>query len=77
MDRLAHEVWLGFLWRMMFADDMVICSESREQVKKSLKRCVTSCFEELYMLNTTVAQTRHTVIHLLKVAGNWTSDHDF
>lgn len=38
MDRLAHEVWLGFLWRMMFADDMVICSESREQVKKSLKR---------------------------------------
>ncbi|KAI5090362.1 epoxide hydrolase 1 [Silurus meridionalis] len=38
MDRLTDEVRQESPWTMMFADDIVICGESREQVKKSLER---------------------------------------
>lgn len=38
MNKLTSEVRQQFLWIMMFADDTVVCSESREQVKKHLER---------------------------------------
>ncbi|KAK3565047.1 hypothetical protein QTP86_032472, partial [Hemibagrus guttatus] len=33
MDQLSEEVRQEYPWTMMFADDIVICSESREQVR--------------------------------------------
>ncbi|KAK3559181.1 hypothetical protein QTP86_005085 [Hemibagrus guttatus] len=36
MDQLSEEVRQESPWTMMFADDIVICSESREQVEESL-----------------------------------------
>ncbi|KAK3568400.1 hypothetical protein QTP86_005554 [Hemibagrus guttatus] len=38
MDQLSEEVGQESPWTMMFADDIVICSESREQVEESLER---------------------------------------
>ena len=38
MDRLTDEVRQESPWTMMFADDIVICGESRGQVEKSLER---------------------------------------
>ncbi|KAK3544908.1 hypothetical protein QTP86_029243 [Hemibagrus guttatus] len=38
MDQLSEEVRQESPWTMMFADDIVICSESREQVEENLKR---------------------------------------
>ncbi|KAK3513060.1 hypothetical protein QTP70_000945 [Hemibagrus guttatus] len=38
MDQLSEEVRQGSPWTMMFADDIVICSESREQVEVALER---------------------------------------
>ncbi|KAK3551479.1 hypothetical protein QTP70_017393 [Hemibagrus guttatus] len=38
MDQLSEEVRQESPWTMMFADDIVICSESREQVEESLER---------------------------------------
>ncbi|KAI5626129.1 hypothetical protein C0J50_14119 [Silurus asotus] len=38
MDRLTDEVRQESPWTMMFADDIVICCESREQVEESLER---------------------------------------
>ncbi|KAK3512852.1 hypothetical protein QTP70_028924 [Hemibagrus guttatus] len=38
MDQLSEEVRQESPWTMMFADDIVICSESREQVKQNLER---------------------------------------
>ncbi|KAK3510541.1 hypothetical protein QTP70_009875 [Hemibagrus guttatus] len=38
MDQLSEEVKQESPWTMMFADDIVICSESREQVEESLER---------------------------------------
>ena len=38
MDRLTDEVKQDSLWLMMFADDVVICSENREQVEENLDR---------------------------------------
>ncbi|RDD63985.1 hypothetical protein DU478_22590, partial [Thalassococcus profundi] len=38
MDRLTDEVRKESPWTMMFADDIVICSENREQVEESLER---------------------------------------
>ncbi|XP_065658457.1 uncharacterized protein LOC136082969 [Hydra vulgaris] len=38
MDRLTDEVRQESPWTMMFADDIVICSESREQVEVNLER---------------------------------------
>ncbi|KAK3570792.1 hypothetical protein QTP86_026343 [Hemibagrus guttatus] len=38
MDQLSEEVRQESPWTMMFADDIVICSESREQVKENLER---------------------------------------
>ncbi|KAK3558663.1 hypothetical protein QTP86_023102, partial [Hemibagrus guttatus] len=38
MDQLSEEVRQESPWRMMFADDIVICSESREQVEENLER---------------------------------------
>ena len=58
MDRLTDEVRQESPWTMMFADDIVICSESREQVEEHLEkwRCVlerrggkVSCRKTEYM----------------------------
>ncbi|KAK3556402.1 hypothetical protein QTP70_007982 [Hemibagrus guttatus] len=38
MDQLSEEVRQRSPWTMMFADDIVICSESREQVEENLER---------------------------------------
>ena len=38
MDRLTDEVRQESPWTMMFADDIVICSESREEVEEKLER---------------------------------------
>ncbi|KAK3565881.1 hypothetical protein QTP86_019641 [Hemibagrus guttatus] len=38
MDQLSEEVRQDSSWTMMFADDIVICSESREQVEENLER---------------------------------------
>ncbi|KAK3528155.1 hypothetical protein QTP86_023879 [Hemibagrus guttatus] len=38
MDQLSEEVRLESPWTMMFADDIVICSERREQVEENLER---------------------------------------
>ena len=38
MDKLMDDIRQESLWTMMFADDIVICSESWEQVEESLKR---------------------------------------
>ncbi|KAK3551343.1 hypothetical protein QTP70_015024, partial [Hemibagrus guttatus] len=38
MDQLSEEVRQESPWTMMFADDIVICSESREQVDENLER---------------------------------------
>ncbi|KAK3530487.1 hypothetical protein QTP86_024399 [Hemibagrus guttatus] len=38
MDQLSEEVRQESPWTMMLADDIVICSESREQVEKNLER---------------------------------------
>lgn len=38
MDRLADEVKLEFPLIIMFADNVLICSDSRGQVEESLKR---------------------------------------
>ena len=38
MDRLTDEVRQESPWTMMFADDIVICSESREQLEENLER---------------------------------------
>ncbi|KAK3550772.1 hypothetical protein QTP70_004610 [Hemibagrus guttatus] len=38
MDQLSEEVRQESPWTMMFADDIVICSESREQAEENLER---------------------------------------
>ncbi|KAK3555149.1 hypothetical protein QTP86_009988 [Hemibagrus guttatus] len=38
MDQLSEEVRQESPWTMMFADDIVICSESRDQVEENLER---------------------------------------
>ncbi|KAK3541961.1 hypothetical protein QTP86_008147 [Hemibagrus guttatus] len=38
MDQLSEEVRQESPWTMMFADDIMICSESREQVEENLER---------------------------------------
>ncbi|KAK3529743.1 hypothetical protein QTP86_003019 [Hemibagrus guttatus] len=38
MNQLSEEVRQESPWTMMFADDIVICSESREQVEENLER---------------------------------------
>ncbi|KAK3544010.1 hypothetical protein QTP70_033140, partial [Hemibagrus guttatus] len=38
MDQLSEEVRQESPWTMMFVDDIVICSESREQVEENLER---------------------------------------
>ncbi|KAK3506303.1 hypothetical protein QTP70_017471, partial [Hemibagrus guttatus] len=38
VDQLSEEVRQEFYWTIMFADDIVICSESREQVEENLER---------------------------------------
>ncbi|KAK3550940.1 hypothetical protein QTP70_010121 [Hemibagrus guttatus] len=38
MDQFSEEVRQESPWTMMFADDIVICSESREQVEENLER---------------------------------------
>ncbi|KAK3542137.1 hypothetical protein QTP86_016465 [Hemibagrus guttatus] len=38
MDQLSEEVRQESPWTMMFTDDIVICSESREQVEQNLER---------------------------------------
>ena len=37
MDRMTDEIREEAPWTMMFADDIVICSESKEQVEEKLE----------------------------------------
>ncbi|KAK3540790.1 hypothetical protein QTP86_001985 [Hemibagrus guttatus] len=46
MDQLSEEVRQESPWTMMFADDIVICSESREQVEENLERWMEVCAGE-------------------------------
>lgn len=39
MDRLLHKIRQESPWTIMFTDDIVICSECREQVEGSLETC--------------------------------------
>ncbi|KAK3507297.1 hypothetical protein QTP70_013557 [Hemibagrus guttatus] len=45
MDQLSEEVRQESPWTMMFADDIVICSESREQVEENLERWRDKLFQ--------------------------------
>lgn len=38
MDSLIYEVSQEYLWTIMFADNIVICSESMKQIEESLER---------------------------------------
>ena len=38
MDGLTSEVRQEYWWMIMFADDIAICSQSREQVEENLER---------------------------------------
>ena len=38
MDRMTDEIREEAPWTIMFADDIVICSESKEQVEEKLER---------------------------------------
>lgn len=38
MDILIYEVSQEYLWTIMFADNIVICSESMKQIEESLER---------------------------------------
>ena len=58
MDRLTHVVKQESLWTLMFADDIVICSESRQQLEENLERSrfalerkgmIVSCSKTEYM----------------------------
>ena len=40
MDRLTDEVRREPLWTMLFADDIVICEETREEVERRLECCM-------------------------------------
>ena len=40
MDRMTHDIREEAPWTMMFADDIVICSESKEQVEEKLERWI-------------------------------------
>ena len=37
MDRIMDEVWRKPLWTMLFADDIVICEETRKEVERRLE----------------------------------------
>ena len=39
MDRITDDIREEAPWTMMFADDIVICSESKERVEEKLERC--------------------------------------
>ena len=39
MDRTTEDIREEAPWNMMFADDIVICSESKEQVEEKLEIC--------------------------------------
>lgn len=43
MDRLTDKVRQESLWTMMFADDTVICNDSKEQVEERLERWRQVC----------------------------------
>ena len=39
MDRMTNEIREEAPWTMMFADDIAICGESKEQVEEKLESC--------------------------------------
>ncbi|KAK3526904.1 hypothetical protein QTP86_004697 [Hemibagrus guttatus] len=69
MDQLSEEVRRKSPWTMMFADDIVICSESREQVEENLERWRSTKFlvhlvENLTWSLNTSSITKKTQQHL-------------
>ncbi|KAK3555452.1 hypothetical protein QTP86_016099 [Hemibagrus guttatus] len=58
MDQLSEEVRQESPWTMMFADDIVICSESREQVEENLERWRFTRLAMLYGLETVSLRKR-------------------
>lgn len=47
MHRLTDEIWQKSTWTKMFTDDIVICSDSREEVKENVKRVRHSMEKDL------------------------------
>ncbi|KAK3514486.1 hypothetical protein QTP70_018684 [Hemibagrus guttatus] len=70
MDQLSEEVRQESPWTMMFADDIVICSESREQVEENLERWRFALERRGMKVSRTVGKS--TFARLLSNAGrNW------
>ncbi|KAK3559388.1 hypothetical protein QTP86_012827 [Hemibagrus guttatus] len=68
MDQLSEEVRQESPWTMMFADDIVICSESREQVEENLERWRT----DVGFIGKLVDDTAHkTVIRTYPIQKLW------
>ncbi|KAK3558847.1 hypothetical protein QTP86_028719, partial [Hemibagrus guttatus] len=61
MDQLSEEVRQESPWTMMFADDIVICSESREQVEENLERW--RCALERRGMKVSRSKTEHVCVN--------------
>ncbi|KAK3510812.1 hypothetical protein QTP70_022737 [Hemibagrus guttatus] len=73
MDQLSEEVRQESPWTMMFADDIVICSESREQVEESLERWRFA----LERRGMKVSRSKTEYMCVNEREGKWNTSHDF
>ncbi|MBN3290917.1 LIN1 transcriptase, partial [Polypterus senegalus] len=68
MDRLTDKIRQESAWTVMFADDIVICSDSREQVEETLERW-RSALERRRMKVSRTTKTETTCINETEVSG--------